>query len=241
MDRLAGPIPRKMDPRIVDVDSSLPNPFPSEGPAAPAGSAQEPHLRKKDLKRLYDPTRPLDSWERYRALSDAMDEAYEVTDISNREARFALIVMGILNAFVVISASRPEVVNALDSSQRIGAAGLLGVYAFTAVYFLFQAIEALRPGKFRPELNEWQPASDDFPRGVRYFEDVIARDVQSHWRAWCDVQMNQLNAELAVQHHSMCYRSNIKRMALHRLFAGLRVMTLLVVALMVLFVYAVWM
>jgi hypothetical protein len=39
----------------------------------------------------------------------------------------------------------------------------------------------------------------------------------------------------------MCYRSNVKRAALHRLFAGLRVLTLLVVGLMVLFVYAVWM
>jgi hypothetical protein len=230
-----------MDSQRVDGDSALLNPFPSEEPAAPDDIPKEPRLRKKDLKRLYDPARPLDAWERYRALNDAMDEAYDVTDISNREARFALIVMGILNAFVVIAASRPEVVNALDSTQRIGAAVLLGLYAFTAVYFLFQAIEALRPGKFRPNLGEWQPTDDDFPRGVRYFDDVIERDVPSHWRAWCDIQMNQLNAELAVQHHSMCYRSNIKRAALHRLFAGLRVMTLLVVALMVLFVYAVWM
>jgi hypothetical protein len=215
--------------------------FPSEDPPPALDVAPEGKLRKKDLKRLYDPARPLDAWERYRALNDAMDEAYDVTDISNREARFALIVMGILNAFVVIAASRPEVVNALDRPQRIAAAGLLGIYAVTAVYFLFQAIEALRPGKFRPKLGDWNATSDDLPRGLRYFEDVIERDVQSHWRAWCDIQMNQLNAELAVQHHSMCYRSNIKRAALHRLFAGLRVMMLLVVGLMALFVYAVWM
>ena len=229
-----------MDSQRVDSDSALLNPFPSEEPAPPADVPTEARLRKKDLKRLYDPSRPLDSWERYRALNDAMDEAYDVTDISNREARFALLVMGILNAFVVIAASRTEVVNALDPPQRIAAASLLGIYAVTAVYFLFQAIEALRPGKFRPNLDGWNASSDDFPRGVRYFEDVIERDLHSHWRAWCDVQMNQLNAELAVQHHSMCYRSNVKRAALHRLFAGLRVLTLLVVGLMALFVYAVW-
>jgi hypothetical protein len=229
-----------MDSPRGEGDAVLLN-FPSEDPSPSVDVAPEGKLRKKDLKRLYDPARPLDAWERYRALNDAMDEAYDVTDISNREARFALIVMGILNAFVVIAASRPEVVNALDRPQRIAAAGLLGIYAVTAVYFLFQAIEALRPGKFRPKLGDWNDTSDDFPRGLRYFEDVIERDVRSHWRAWCDIQMNQLNAELAVQHHSMCYRSNIKRAALHRLFAGLRVMMLLVVGLMALFVYAVWM
>lgn len=229
-----------MDSQRVDGDAALFN-FPSEQPAGTVDLPAEARTRKKDLKRLYDPTRTLDSWERYRALNDSMDEAYDVTDISNREARFALLVMGILNAFVVIAASRTEVVNALDPPQRIAAASLLGIYAVTAVYFLFQAIEALRPGKFRPTLGEWKASSGDFPRGVRYFEDVIERDVHSHWRAWCDVQMNQLNAELAVQHHSMCYRSNVKRAALHRLFAGLRVLTLLVVGLMVLFVYAVWM
>ncbi len=229
-----------MDSQRFDSDSALLKVFPSEEPAPPADVPTEARLRKKDLKRLYDPSRPLDSWERYRALNDAMDEAYDVTDISNREARFALLVMGILNAFVVIAASRTEVVNALDPPQRIAAASLLGIYAVTAVYFLFQAIEALRPGKFRPNLDGWNASSDDFPRGVRYFEDVIERDLHSHWRAWCDVQMNQLNAELAVQHHSMCYRSNVKRAALHRLFAGLRVLTLLVVGLMALFVYAVW-
>ncbi len=210
-------------------------------PSTPATAAVDSKVRKKDLRRLNDPTRSLDSWERYRALNDAMDEAYEVMDHSNREARFALLVMGILNAFVVISASRPEVVGSLDGRQRAIAAVLLGIYAVTAMYFLFQAIEALRPGQFRPKLGSWRTESTDFPRGVRYYEDVIERDVRSHWRAWSDVQIGQLNAELAVQHHSLCVKSSVKRVALHRLFAGLRVMTLLVVGLMVLFVYATWM
>jgi hypothetical protein len=169
-----------------------------------------------------------------------MDEAYELMDHSNREARFALLVMGILNAFVVIGASRPEIVGALDGPLRVGAGALLGVYAVTAIYFLFQAIAALRPGKQQPDLSAWNEDAPDFPRGVRYYEDVIQRDVQNHWRAWCEVPMAQLNAELAVQHHSLCVKSNVKRVALARLFAGLRVMVMLVVGLMALFVYAVW-
>ena len=207
---------------------------------AQEGIDSDRKLRKRELKQLLqDGGRPLNAWEQYRALNDAMDEAYEVTDISNREARFGLLVMGILNAFVVIAASRPEVVSALDGSRRTLAVILLGVYAVTAVYFVFQAIEALRPGPVRPQLEGWT-SSVDFPVGIRYYEDVIERDVHSHWRAWGDVHMAQLNAELAVQHHSLCFRSNVKRVALHRLYAGLRVMTVLVVGLMGLFVSAVW-
>ena len=208
---------------------------------APAMPDQEPDTRprKKELRRLLGEARRLDPWERYRALNDAMDEAYEVMDHSNREARFALLVMGILNAFVVISASRPEIVGSLETAQRALAAVLLGIYAVAAMYFLYQAIEALHPGKFRPRREGW-PAGDMAPLGVRYYEDVIERDVHGHWRAWHDVQIGQLNAELALQFHSLCTKTDVKRVALTRLFGGLRLMTMLVAALMVLFVYAAW-
>jgi hypothetical protein len=197
-------------------------------------------LRKKDIKRMLDMSRPLDAWERYRALNDATDEAYEIIDISNREARFALILMGGLNAVVVLAATRADLLASLDARQRAWAAILLAIYGVIAVYFLLQAIEALRPGKFRPCLGDWPERDEDFPKGIRYYEDVIERDVRSHWQAWREVQIGQLNAELAIQLHSMCIKSNIKRIALRRLYAGLRVMTLLVAGLIALFVYATW-
>src|SRR5919204_1923846 len=96
-------------------------------------------LSKKQIKRLLDMSRPLDAWERYRALNDAMDEAFEVIDISNREARFALILMGGLNAVVVLAATRSDLVAILNAQQRIWAAMLLAIYAICAVYFLLQA------------------------------------------------------------------------------------------------------
>ena len=46
-------------------------------PEAPAES-RESKERKREQKRLEDANRPLDSWERYRALNDTMDEAYEL-------------------------------------------------------------------------------------------------------------------------------------------------------------------
>ena len=52
--------------------------------------------------------------------------------------------------------------------------------------------------------------------------------------------MGQLNAELAVQVHSLCIKNNVKRLALRRLYGGLRLMTLLITGIAALFMYAAW-
>jgi hypothetical protein len=99
---------------VTDADEA------GEGPAL---SEAEGKKRRKELKRLLDPSRPLDSWERYRALNDAMDEAYETIDISNRETRFALILMGSLNAFVVLAAARTDFSTCSTPTRRSGLPG----------------------------------------------------------------------------------------------------------------------
>jgi hypothetical protein len=203
-------------------------------------AALDPATTKKALKRLLDGDRPLDAWERNRSLNDAIDEAYDLIDISNREARFALILMGSLNAFLVLAATRSDWLDQLEPQQRWLTGILAGIYAVVAVYFVFEAIQALRPGRFRPNLGSWAPDSHDYPQGVRYFEDVVQRDVQSHWQAWREVRVDQLNAELAVQLHSLCVKNQAMRTSLRRLYAGLRVMTVLITALIGLFVYGAW-
>jgi hypothetical protein len=203
-------------------------------------AALEPAVSKKALKRLLDGDRPLDAWERNRSLNDAIDEAYDLIDITNREARFALILMGGLNAFLVFAATRSDLLDQLNAAQRWFMGILAAVYAVVAVYIVFEAIQALRPGRFRPNLGDWSPDSTDYPQGVRYYEDVVQRDVQSHWRAWREVRVDQLNAELAVQLHSLCVKNQATRTSLRRMYGGLRVLTLLISGLICLFVYGAW-
>jgi len=184
--------------------------------------------------------RPLDSRERYRALNAAMDEAYELIDLNNREGRFALILMSGLNAAVLVAGTRNDVASLLDSDTRPIAIGLFIAYAAVAIYFMLQAVDALRPGHFRPRLGTWPANRPDYPKGIRYFEDVITRDAEAYWQAWREVTIDQLNAELAVQVHSLCIKNNLKRIALGRLYGGLRLMTLLLAGLMALFVVSAW-
>ena len=208
--------------------------------SADADATIQAELRKKELKRQADAMRPLDAWERYRALNDAMDEAFERIDMNNRETRFALILMGALNAAAALMATRRDMIAALPPLRQAVAAVLLGIYGAVAGYFLLKAINGLQPRQFRPRLARWPTDSEDFPMGVRYFEDVVQRDVEDYWKAWSEVRMGQINAELAIQVHSLCLKASVKRLGLLRLFKGLRVMAVLVGALLILMLSAAW-
>lgn len=189
---------------------------------------------KWEAKQL-EGTRPLGPWELYRALNDALDEGRDQFDLSNRDARLALILMGGLNAALVILASQTNRGAELSVIERQIEYSVIAVYALFAIAFLLQTIDALRPTHYRPQFGQWSKDADDYPCGVRYFEDVVQRDTLSHWRAWRDVSLQQLNAELAVQLHSLCLKNQARKMALRRLYRSLRVMTIVFSAILLLF------
>ena len=207
----------------------------SAQPAPATAAHDDTKLRK--LKEKLDDSRTLTPAELYRALSDALDEGYELFDLSNREARFALILMGGLNAALIIVASQSGLRERLSPIEQQIEAAIIGVYALLAIAFLFQAITALKPGQFRPKLKHWSRERKDFPQGVRYFEDIVHRNTMDHWEAWQAVTLRQLNAELAVQVHSLALKNAARKKALRGLYTSLRIMTAVFAAILVLFVF----
>jgi len=202
---------------------------------APLGISKEDARRRKWEAKQLDGTRPLGAWELYRALNDAIDEGHDQFDLSNRDARLALILMGGLNAALVVLASQTRLGAGLSVLERQIEGAVTAVYALFAVAFLLQAIDMLRPGHYRPRMGEWRADRDDYPRGIRYFEDVVLRDTESHWQAWRDTSLQRLNAELAVQLHSLCLKNHERKIALRRLYRGLRNMTVVFSAILLLF------
>ena len=207
----------------------------------PVASVDQDRAQTKELKRqqklLEDANRQLDSWERYRALNDTMDEAYELVGIANREARFAAILMGALNASMVLLVTRPEVQAAIPSGFKTWVGLLLTIYASVAVYLFLSAIEILRPRRYRPRLDHPELDSEARPAGVRYYEDIILRSTEEHWSAWRNIRIGQLNAELAMQTHSLALVNKSKYAAVQRLYSGLRLMTVIVAVVVILLVF----
>lgn len=113
--------------------------------------------------------------------------------------------MGGLNAALVVLASQTSLGAGLSAVERQIEGGVIAIYALFAMAFLLQAITALRPANFRP------------------------------WKAWQDISLQQLNAELAVQLHSVCLKNQARKLALRGLYGSLRNMAMVFLAILLLF------
>jgi uncharacterized protein YjiK len=192
-------------------------------------------LGKKQKKQRKDAIRNLDSWERYRALTDALDEAIDLVDLADHKARFALVIMAAVNVVLFFSADALDPLKSKSFALQIILGIYLLVYILIALYFFLQAIESLRPRKSQPQVTPVdQTGIEEFPLGIRFYEDILRRDVDAYKKAWQEVRIGQLNAELAVQAHALAQINRAKYSALRRLYKGLQVMTLMAVGLVAL-------
>ncbi|HSD67064.1 MAG TPA: SdiA-regulated domain-containing protein [Vicinamibacteria bacterium] len=198
------------------------------GPVAADPDEREEKRRRKDAKLRAQSTRSMSPWERYRALVDSLEEAQDLVELADRKARFALVIMGALNVAFFFLATRSDVADYLPQWLRPFLGFYLLLYAAVALFFFLEAIEALRPRRFKPQLPyPGEGGPEHYPEGVRYYEDIIRRDLEAYRRAWREVRFGQLNAELAVQNHIMAHINLDKYSSLRRLYGGLRVLTLL--------------
>jgi hypothetical protein len=175
-----------------------------------------------------DAHRPLSAWERYRALTDVLEEAIDLVELADHKARFGLVVMAALNVLLFIIASETDVFDAVPAGWWPVAVAVIVVYAVVAVYFVVQAIESLRPRTAQPPPRRASRTGvDDLPVAMRFYEDILSRDVEAYRRSWRELRIGQLNAELAVQAHALATINKAKYAALRRLYGGLQIMTVL--------------
>jgi uncharacterized protein YjiK len=197
-------------------------------PLAVGQAGEDGKRHRKEAKLRAQSTRSMDPWERYRALVDTLEEAQDLVELADRKARFALVIMGALNVAFFLVATRSGLADYLPRWLRPFIGFYLLAYAGVALFFFLEAIEALRPRRFRPRLPyPGEGGPEHFPEGVRYYEDIVQRDLEAYRRAWREVRFGQLNAELAVQNHVMAQINMDKYRSLRRLYGGLRVLTLL--------------
>jgi hypothetical protein len=187
-------------------------------------------------KRLRELSEPVEPWERYRALRQTLDEAQKFEDLADHKARFAMILMGALNALLLVLAlSESSGVASLASQPWI--VGYLLLCGSSAIYLFHQAIEALRPrSSNRPRSSVRDAGGEPAEAGLRHHDEVLRQDQEAYLSAWQRVCVEQLNREIARQVHQQAQVNQAKERALTRLYAGLRVMMFLLVGLVLILV-----
>lgn len=185
---------------------------------------------EKALRKIEEARGLLDPGDRYRALVNAVEQTQDLIEMGDRKARFALVILSVLNAFVVLVVTR-GLAAWLPTEGPWSVALMLqvAVYAVMTLYFVWQAVAALRPRGVRPPPRAEMPHEIAPGRSMRvlFHADVVARDRGEYLEVWERLRMDNLNTELADQLYALSVVSQRKYAALDRLYSGVNVMTLL--------------
>ena len=181
----------------------------------PDEDARAEKKRRKDEERFTE-TRPLDPWERYRALSDHVDHLLDVTELADRKTRFALVILGALNAVNVLIAIRAPQIDA-DGLNHTFIQVYVAGYVLISLFFFVYAIMALRPRVGRMH-REGEARGKG---GLRLMTDMLATDIDDYYELWRTAEVGQLDREMALQAYLLARANADKFQAVRRVFQGL--------------------
>jgi hypothetical protein len=187
---------------------------------------------EKALRKLEAERGLLDPADRYKALVNAVKAAQDLIELGDKKARFALVIMSVLNAVAVLL-----VVRGGDVIPTTGTLGTLiriefAVYAVVTVYYISQAISALRPRGVRPPPLSELPSvvEPGVSMRVLFYADIISREPSQYRELWTGLRMDNLTTELADQLYALSRINRQKFTALDKLYFGLTVMTVMLAA-----------
>jgi hypothetical protein len=199
----------------------------------PVTTGLEPHedriarkQRKREAKLRRDASRPPRSLERWRILMDVVDEGRRVAELADHKARYALVVMGALNAGVFLVLSRAHLMSDLPPVLKPWLIGSLVAYAGLSCLFVYHAIDCIRPRWLRDAVGPGGAGSLE-PLGLLYWESIGGYEEKAYRSAWNTVRMDQLNGEVVVISHHLALLVRHKYRALDRLYRGLAVLVIL--------------
>ncbi len=201
-----------------------PQPLDDVAVAAMNEAAEVKRLRR--LERSLD-NRQLDAWERYRGLIDVVEDYREMLENADKKTRFALIIMGLLNAVNFLLVARSDVFGAASAGLGRGLALYAAAYAFLSLYFFSQAIEALRPRGAKFFSNQDGSANVVSARRLRSMAHVAEERPEAFYELWQNAQVGELSREVAFQAQALARINVEKYRALERVYQGLVGMTAL--------------
>lgn len=164
---------------------------------------------------------PPDPWERFRIVSDCIREARQTVDLYDHRARYALVIVGVLNAGVLAVAGSSRRFGEVPATMRPWLIAAVVIYAVLTLAFVLSAIESLRPRP--PEvLRQVLPApTGEEASGLLMWEAVGQYALEEYHAAWDRVRMVQINREEEAIFHALAGVVLAKHRALRRLYMGL--------------------
>lgn len=183
-------------------------------------------LSAKKLKKLEknSDTRALDPWERYRALIDLYEAFFDMNELADRKTRFALVMMGALNALNVILGTQ-RMFGDLTAGIRPIVGMYFMIYAVLSLYFFIQAIATLRP-RISMFPGTGQPGIGS-RAGLRFIGDVVAAADDAYYQRWTNIKIGELCKETAAHVQVVARVTDVKFKSLDRVYNGLTAMTAL--------------
>jgi hypothetical protein len=197
-------------------DAAFPSPFGRTSFLEEESKAER--RRRKDAERQLE-TRQLDPWERYRALADHVDHLLDITELADRKTRFALVILGALNAVNVLIAIRAPQLGA-DTVNPVLLQSYITGYVLLSLYAAVFAIIALRP---RSQERDGAAANDE-PTGMKLLAGASDVDADAYYNTWRQAELSQINRELAMRSHLLARANTEKFQALRRVYHGLLVL-----------------
>jgi len=208
-------------------------PFPEPGPRSGEEGKAARKRRKREERLRHDAERPPDSFERFRVLAELVKEGRQIVDLVDHRARYALVVVGVLNAGVFVFMSRLHLLDTLPPGIRPWLIGCIVAYAAVTFLFLYYAVDCLRPRwlhgtrAMAANSDSGGTGSRHAPRGILYWETIANYELDAYQRAWSRIRMEEINAEVVIIAHQQARVIRGKYVVLGRLYSGLGVLVAL--------------
>jgi hypothetical protein len=187
-------------------------------------------------KQIEEAHRRLDVRDRFRLMTDFIDAERKMIDVADHKARFALVIMGALNAVLFLLAVRGH--EWVPAAARSWLLVLLLPYVVLTFAFLLDAVRVLQPHmRVWPEVAAAAAPSplrglgavteDERPLGLMYWGAAAAVDFPRYARLWTEARVGQAGTELSLLAYELAHVNARQYGALRRMFQGLRLMLVL--------------
>jgi hypothetical protein len=169
----------------------------------------------------YDEGRLLEPWDQYRVLTDMAKMQQDILEMADRRTRFALLILGTLNALNLLIVARPDILSRarLQVEPVPGVATYVVIYAALSLFLFVQAIIALKP-RATPLIGRTEGPD----RRLRHFGAMISQSAEDYLQGWREATISIVLKELAFHVQLSARVISEKYVAIGRLYIGLMVL-----------------